>query len=46
MQKLNTCIRFDKNTYNQIKEIAEKKRRKPTALIRLIVEDYLEKINL
>lgn len=46
MANLNYCIRLKDETLQNIKEIAEKKRRKPSEMIRIILEDYVEKINL
>lgn len=46
MASLNYCIRVKEETLKNIKEIAEKKRRKPSEMIRIILEDYVEKVNL
>lgn len=46
MSSLNYCIRLKEETLQNIKEIAAKKRRKPSEMIRIILEDYVEKVNL
>ena len=46
MQMQNYCIRLQEDTLNQITEIATKKKRKISEMIRIILEDYVEKINL
>ncbi len=42
----NYCIRIEEDTLERIKNMAMKKRRKPSEMIRIILEDYLEKIDL
>ena len=41
-----TCVRVQEDTMNKIKEIANKKRRSVTQMMRIILEDYVEKIEL
>lgn len=38
----NTGVRMREDTWQAINLIAEKKKRKPTELIRLIIENYVE----
>lgn len=44
--KIATSVRLDEKTLNTIKKTAEKKKRSITQMIRLILEDYCEKIEL
>lgn len=44
--KIATSVRLDEKTLNIIKKTAEKKKRSVTQMIRLIIEDYCEKIEL
>lgn len=44
--KITTSIRIDKKTYCELKEIAEEKRRKPTELIRIIIENYIKEYKI
>ena len=46
MAKVLTAIRLEEETVNKIGEIASKKKRKTTELMRLIIEDYIEKQEL
>lgn len=41
-QMRNTGVRMSEDTWQAIKLIADKKKRKPTELIRLIIENYVE----
>lgn len=41
-----TCVRVQEDTMDKIKEIATKKRRSVTQMMRIILEDYVEKVDL
>ena len=45
MSKQNTNIRLEDETRQKINKIAASKRRKPTELIRMIVEDYVKQFD-
>lgn len=45
MSKQNTNIRLEDETRQKINLIAKQKRRKPTELIRMIVEDYVKQFD-
>lgn len=46
MSMQNYCIRLKDETLKQINDLAEKKKRKTSEMLRLIIEDYCEKVNL
>lgn len=41
----NTCIRINKESLDFINQLAENKKRKPSEMIRLIIEDYIDDYN-
>ena len=43
MEMNNTCIRLKKETIEKFKQLAVKKKRKTTELMRIILENYIEK---
>ena len=46
MKNVSYCVRLKEETLNTIQDIAVKKKRPTSQLIRIIIEDYVEKINL
>ena len=46
MQMPNTCLRLKPETMKKVEEIAEKKRRPVSQMLRIIIEDYVEKYEL
>ncbi len=46
MRNVAYCVRLKEETLNSIKDIAEKKKRPTGQLMRIILEDYVEKVNL
>ena len=46
MKNVSYCIRLKEETLENIKELAKQKKRPTGQLLRIIIEDYLEKINL
>ena len=43
MEMNNTCIRLKKETIENFKQLAIKKKRKTTELMRIVLENYIEK---
>lgn len=43
MEMNNTCIRLNKETIEKFKQLAIKKKRKTSELMRIILENYIEK---
>lgn len=46
MEMNNTCIRLSKETIEKFKQLAIKKKRKTTELMRIILENYIEQQEL
>lgn len=46
MKNVAYCVRLKEETLNEIKELAKMKKRPTGQMIRIIIEDYVEKINL
>ncbi len=46
MKNIPYCIRLKEETLNSVKEVAKAKKRPTGQLLRIIIEDYIEKINL
>lgn len=46
MQMVQTALRLPEKVISKIDEIAEKKRRNRSQMMRVIIEDYIEKYEL
>ena len=46
MRNIAYCVRMKEETLETIKDIAKSKKRPTSQLIRIILEDYVEKYNL
>ena len=44
--KIIVSLRVRESDYNKLKDIAEKKDRRPTELIRLILENYVKNLDI
>ena len=46
MLKTSTCVRLNQETLQKIEEIAKKKKRKTSELMRLVLENYVEQFEM
>ena len=46
MLKTSTCVRLNEETLKKIEEIAKKKKRKTSELMRLVLENYVEQFEM
>lgn len=46
MLKTSTCVRLEEQTLKKIEDIAKKKKRKTSELMRMVLENYVEQFDI